>query len=161
MMRMDCDAVVVLLATLTEIVESAFLFFEVKTGGIREEERCEDHASKAKPWHHVEFLLGGDIVVHDGCGQSTELSYSGREAMSGGANRCRINLSCNEECRAIGSELVEERREEVHGLESSDVRLLEGVVMVVECRHDKQNEVHEKAELLHPFPSYELVVDEE
>jgi hypothetical protein len=56
--------------------------------------------------------------------------------------------------------LVEERRQEVHGLESVDT-VGGAVVLVVESRNNKQDEVHQEPNLLHPFPTVELVVDQE
>ena len=41
--------------------------------------------------------------------------------MSGGADRCREDLGSDKESDTVGAELVEERGQEVHGLETVDV----------------------------------------
>ena len=60
----------------------------------------------------------------------------------------------------IGAELVEEGGQEVHGLEGMDA-IHVCVVVVVECGNDKEDEVEEKTNLLRPFTSVKLIVNEE
>ena len=80
--------------------------------------------------------------------------------MGGGADRGGVDFGGHEEGYAVGSELVEEGGEEIHGLEDFDT-LDVGVVVVVEGGDDEEDEVHEEAELLHPFAAEEFVVNSE
>ena len=79
--------------------------------------------------------------------------------MGGGTDRGRVDFGRDEECDSIGAELVEEGREEIHGLEADEVNF--GVVVVVEAWDDEEDEIHEEAKLLHVLTAVELVVDEE
>ena len=151
---------VVAFTTSADKLPATLLLLEIKTGGVGKEEEGYEHASKTEPRNNVELLLGGDIVVHDSCGQSTELTASGREAVSSGTDGCGIDLGCDEESDRIRAELIEERRKEIHSLERADVGG-RGVVLEVEAGNNEKDEVHEEADHLHFLASIELVVNEE
>ncbi len=80
--------------------------------------------------------------------------------MSSGTNRCGEALGGDEEGDAVGTELVEEGREEVHCLEGPDM-CRRGEVCVGEGGDDEEDEVESEADLHHVFAAVELVVDEE
>jgi hypothetical protein len=60
----------------------------------------------------------------------------------------------------IGTKLVEEGRNEVHGLELVDT-LDAGIVIVVERWNGEANEASEETNDLHPLAAVEFVVDQE
>ena len=70
--------------------------------------------------------------------------------MSCSANRSRVDFGGNEEGNSVGTKLVEERGEEVHGLELFDM-CRRCVVFVMEGRDDEEDEIHEEADHLHLF----------
>jgi len=152
--------VVLVLTALADVVPATLLFLEVQSGGVRQEDPGEQHATETEPGNNVELLLGGDVVVHDGREKSTELASSGRDTVCGGTNRRGEDLGGNQEGDRVGAELVEEGAEEVHGLEGVDV-LLRGVVVVVEGGDNEEDEVHQETDDLHPLATVQLVVDEE
>lgn len=78
--------------------------------------------------------------------------------MGGGTNRSGVDFSGDEKGDRVGAELVEEGREEVHGLELADVSF-GGVMLQVEGGNDEEDEVEEEADHLHLFAAVELVVD--
>jgi hypothetical protein len=61
---------------------------------------------------------------------------------------------------SIGTELVEEGRDEVHGLELVDT-LGAGVVSEVECWNGEADKASEETNDLHPLAAVEFVVDQE
>ena len=75
-------------------------------------------------------------------------------------NRRWIDLGSNKECDSVGSELVEERREEIHGLELVDASDRD-IVIVVERRYGETDETGDEADDLHPLAAVQLVVDQE
>ena len=78
--------------------------------------------------------------------------------MSSGTDRCGEDLSGDQERDRVGAKLVEERRQEVHGLESVNVlRLCEEVEM--EGRDNEEDEVSHETDDHHPLTSVQLVVD--
>lgn len=80
--------------------------------------------------------------------------------MGGRADWGWVDFCSDEEGDGIGTELIEERGEEVHGLEFLDV--FDGcVTFEVEGRDDEENEIHEETYHLHTFASVEFVVYEE
>lgn len=108
----------------------------------------------------METCLNGGVGGDNSGNQCTELTHGSRETVSRGTDRSGETFSGNQESNTVGTELVEERGQEVHGLESLDV-LLGGVVFVVETGDNEENEAHQETDLLHPLTSVELVVDEE
>lgn len=141
MLRVDGDAVVVLIAAGTDELPAAFLLLEVEAGGVGEEEDGEDDAGEAEPGNDVELLLDGDVVVHDGGGESAEFADCGGEAVGGGADGGRVDFGGDEEGDGVGAELIEERGEEIHGLKAFDV-FWRGEVVVVEGGDDEEEKVH-------------------
>ena len=132
---------IVALAASADELPAAFLLLEVEAGGVGEEEDGKHDAGEAEPGHDVEFLLGVDVVVHDGGGEGAEFADGGGEAVGGGADGGWVDFGGDEEGDGVGTELVEEGGEEVHGLEGFDV-FGRGEVVVVEGRDDKKDEIH-------------------
>jgi len=64
----------------------------------------------------------------------------------------------DDEGHGVGSELVEERGEEVHGLETVDAGL--GIVTVIEGRDNEEDEIAHETDDHHPFAAIEFIVDE-
>lgn len=152
--------VVVLLATLAEVLPSALLLLQVKASGVGKEEGGDHSTSQAKPRHNIELGLGIDVVVQDGGQKRTSLTPGSGHTVSGGTNGCGENLGSNQEGDRIGTELVEEGAQEVHSLEGLDV-LRAAVVFEVESRDDEENEAEHETNDLHPFATIQLVVDQE
>ena len=100
---------------------------------------------QTEPGHDVELGLGGDVVVQDRGQEGTELTPGSGETVGGGTDGGGEDLGSDEEGDAVGTELVEEGGEEVHGLEGLDV-LGGGVVVVVESGDDEENEAHEETD---------------
>ena len=71
-----------------------------------------------------------------------------------------VDFGSNQESNGIGAELIEEGRQEVHGLEGLDVSG-RCIVAEMESGDDEEDEVHEKADHLHLLASVELIVNEE
>lgn len=71
-----------------------------------------------------------------------------------------VNLSGDKEGDRVRAKLVEERGEKVHRLEGMNP-IDVGVVVVMEGGHDKEDEVEEESNLLHPLAAIQLVIDEE
>ena len=117
----DGDTVVFRFPACSNILPATFLFFEIETGGVWEEKQSQQHTSETEPRHDVEFLLGGDVIAHDGGSQGPQFTTSGGETMSRGPNGGRKDLGGNEEGNGVGTKLVEEGGEEVHDLEFFDV----------------------------------------
>lgn len=159
MLGVDSYTVVLVGTAAGKITPATLLLFEIKTGGVREEDPGKQHAGKAKPGNDVELGLSVDVVVENRSEQGTSLADAGRETVSSGANGGGKDLSRNKEGHRVGSELVEEGREEVHGLEGVNAGRA-GVVLVVKSWNDKHEEAHEKSNLLHCATAVELVVDE-
>lgn len=160
MLGVHGDTVVLGLASAADVLPAALLLLQVEAGGVWEEEEGEKHAGQAEPWHDVELRLRVDVVVQDGGEEGTELANGGGETVSGRTDGRGEDLGGDEEGDRIGSELVEERRQEIHGLEGGNT-LDRGVVLVVEGGNDKQDEVHEESQLHHVLATEQLVVDEE
>ena len=158
--RVDGHAVVLVSAALTDVLPSALLLLQVETGGVWEPDEGHDHAGDAEPRDDVELLLDGDVVVQNGGEQSTELTEGGGDSVGGGTDWGWVDLGGDEEGHAVGAELVEERRQEVHGLEG--VNAVDGrVVVVVEGGNDEEDEAEQEANLLHPLAAVELVINQE
>ena len=79
--------------------------------------------------------------------------------MSGSSDSGREDFSCNEESDGVGSELVEERREEIHGLECTNP-LDRGEIGVVEGRDDEEDKITEKSDLHHAFATVEFEINQ-
>ena len=160
MARVHGDAVVLGFPALAEVRPTAFLLLEIETGGVGEEEPGDEHACETEPGHEVELFLRVDVVVDHCCEEGAELAPGGGETVGGGSNGGRENFRGHEEGDCIGTKLVEEGGQEVHGLKGVDA--LDGfVVVVVERRDDEEDEVHEETELHHSLSSDQLVVDQE
>lgn len=160
MLGVDSNTMVLLRLALTDISPATLLFLEIKTGGVGKEDPGQEHTSKTEPRNNVELGLGIDVVVEDGGEESTSLAQAGRETVGSGTDGGRENLTSDEEGDRVGTELVEERGDEVHGLESVDAGGA-NVVFVVEGRDDKHEEAHQESNLLHHLAAVHLVVDEE
>lgn len=160
MLGVHGDTVVLGLASAADVLPAALLLLQVEAGGVWEEEEGEEHAGQAEPRHDVELRLCVDVVVEDGGEEGTKLADGGGDTVGGRANGRGEDLGGDEEGNGVGSELVEERRQKVHGLEGTNT-LDRGVVLVVERRNNKQDEVHEETQLHHVLATEELVVDEE
>lgn len=80
--------------------------------------------------------------------------------MSGGSDGGGVDLSSEQEGRAVGSELGEEGRQVVDGLEGVNVLGLDEVV-VEERGDDEEEEHHEETDSLHADSTVELVVHEQ
>lgn len=156
----DGDAVVVFGLAGADVAPPALLLLEVKTGGVGEEQPGEDHTGETEPGNDVELGLGIDVVVENGGEKRTSLAAAGAEAVGGGADGGREDLTGNEEGDAVGAELVEEAGEEVHGLERLDTGGA-GVVLQLEGGNDEHDEAHEETDLLHHLAAIEAVVHEE
>lgn len=156
----DGDTVVVVFTAGTDELPAAFLLFEIETGGVWKEDEGEDGAEKAEPWHGQEDLRNGDVVVEDGGQQGTGFTARSRETVSRGADRGWVDLSSDEESDCVGTELIEEGGEEVHGLEFLDVGF-RSVVFEIEGRDNEENEAQHEADQLHVSAAVQLVVDEE
>lgn len=160
MLWVNSNTMIVALSASANELPPAFLLLEIETGRVWKEEKGDEHATKTEPRNHVELLIDGDVIVHDGCGQGTELTTSSRESVGCSTNWCWIDLGSDEEGNGIGTKLVEEGRQEVHGLEGFDVSGL-CVVFKMETGNDEKDKVHEEADHLHLLASVELVVNEE
>lgn len=158
--RVHSDAVVVFLATLEEVSPASLLLLQVQTGGIGQPDECEQHTGQTEPGDDVESCLRVDVVVQDRSKESTGLSDTGRETVGGGSHWGRENFTSDQEGYGVGSELVEERRQEVHGLEGVDAGF-RGVVFVPEGGNDEAKEACQETNLLHVLAAIQLVVDEE
>jgi len=158
MLGVNGNSMVIMFATLNNICPSSFLLLKIETSGIGEEDSGDNHTSKTEPWYDVKLLLDGNVIVKDGGGKSTKLSAGGRETVGCSANWGGINLGSNKEGNSVGTELIEERRQEVHGLERVDVRRLD-VVVVMESGYDEKNEVEQETDLLHILSAVKFVVD--
>lgn len=151
---------VVLLAASAEEVPAALLFLQVETGGVGKEEEGQEHTGQTEPRDHVEFGLGVDVVVQNGCQERTGFTTGRRHTMGCRTNWGGEDLSGNQESDRVGAELVEERAQEIHGLEFLDV-LGRCVVIEVEGWNDEQDEHQQESDHLHPLATIELVVDQE
>jgi len=159
-MWVDGNTVVVVLTTGTDVSPAAFLLLEVETGGVGHEDEGEEHAEETEPWDEVELGLRVDVVVDDGSKESTHLTPGGGETVGSGTDGSWEAFGGDQEGHAVGAELLEERGQEVHGLESLDTGDA-GVELVVESRNNEEDEVHEETKLLHVLTANNLVVDEE
>ena len=108
MFGVDRHAVVLTLAARADELPAALLLFQIQTCGIREEERRDEHACKTEPGDDVEFLPGGDVVVHDGCRQCSQFACGSRYAVGSSADRSWVDLGRNEKSDGVGPKLVEE-----------------------------------------------------
>ena len=160
MFGVNSNTMIVALSASTNELPSAFLFLEIETRGIWKEEKGDEHATEAEPTNHVKLLNGGDVTVHDSCGQGTELTTSSRKPVGCSTDGSWIDFGSYQESNGIGTKLVKEGRQEVHSLEGLDVSGL-GVVVEMETRDDEKDKVHKEADHLHLLASVELVVNEE
>lgn len=156
----DGDTVILALLALDDVVPAALLLLEVEAGGVGEEEPGEEHTGETEPGDDVELGLVIDVVVEDRGKQGTRLANAGGEAVGGGTDGRGEDLAGDEEGDRVGAELVEEGRDEVHGLESVDAGRAR-VVVVLEGGDDEHEEAHKEANLLHVLAAVQLVVDEE
>ena len=159
MLPVDGNAVVVVLPAGTNALPAALLLLEVKAGCIRKEDPGQQGTDETEPGNEVELGLGVDVVVQDRSEQSSSLTGSSREAVGSGTDGCGEHLSSDQERDGVGAELVEERRQEVHGLECVNMLGLREVLKV-ESRHNEENEIGHETDNHHPLASIELVVDQ-
>lgn len=155
----NSNTVVLVLTTLADESPAALLLLEIQTGGIRKEEEGQEHAEDTPPGHKVELGLSVDVVEEDSSQQSSQLTAGSRDTVGGGTDRGGEDFTSDQEGDAVGTELVEETAQEVHGLEGVDVGGF-GVVVVVEGRHHVHDEAEQEAHDLHPLAAVELVVHE-
>lgn len=160
MLGVDGRSVVLLFAAFTDVLPAALLLLQIETGGIGKEEPGENDTSKTEPGDDVELLLRSDVVVKDGGEESTEFTGSGRDTVSGGTDGGREDFCGDEESDGVGTKLIEEGTQEVHGLELLDV-FGRGVVVVLESGDHEENEAHQETDDLHPFAAVQLVVNQE
>ena len=113
MFRVDGDTMILMLAARANELPAALLLLEIEARRIRQEEECEQRTCEAEPGYDMKFLSRGNIVVHDGGGEGTELSDSRGEAMCGSADRGWEDFGGDQEADAVGTELVEERGKKV------------------------------------------------
>lgn len=156
----DGDTMIIILTALADVPPTTLLLLQVETSGVGKEEESDDHAGKTEPWDNVETLLDGGVRTQDGSNQSTQLTPSSRHTVGTGTDGSRVAFSSDNESNTIGAELVEEGRQEVHGLERVNV-FGRSVVLVVEARDNEEDEAHEETHLLHPLTAVQLVVDKE
>lgn len=121
MLGVDSRSVVILFAAFTDVLPAALLLLQVETGGIGEEEPGKNDTSKTEPGDDVELLLRGDVVVKDGGEESTKFTGSSRDTVGGSTDGSREDFCGDEESDGVGTKLVEEGTQEVHGLELLDV----------------------------------------
>lgn len=158
--RVHSDSVVLVLSTLKDVSPAPLLLLQVQTRGVGQPEECEQHTSQTEPGNDVEAHLCIDVVVQNGRKESTGLSDTSGESVGGGSHRSGEDFTSNQECHGIGSELVEERRQVVHGLEAVNTSF-RGVVLIVEGRDDEAQEACQETDLLHVLATVQFVVDEE
>ena len=155
----DGNTVVVRLTASTDECPAALLLLQVETSSVWHEEEGQESTNETEPWNDVETSLSVDVVEENGGNQSTELTASGTETVSGSTNWSWEDLGSDEEGHTVWSELVKETGKEVHGLERVDT--LGGVVLVVEGWNDKGEEISEETNVHHQNTAVELVIDEE
>jgi len=155
----DGNTVVISLATGTDESPATLLLLKIETSGVWHKEEGQESTSKTEPWDNVETFLSVDVVEENSSNQSTELTTGSTETVSGGTDWGWENLGSDEESDTVWSKLVEETREEVHGLERVDTS--SGVVVVVESWDDEGEEVTEETNVHHQDTAVKLVVDEE
>ena len=154
------DPVVILIAALADVMPAAFLFLEIETGGVGEENGCQEHAGETEPGNDVETCGGQNVVVEDGGREGAEFADRSGHTVSGGADGRWVHFGGHEEGDAVRTELIEEGGEEVHGLEGVNAMDV-CVVIVVESGDDKEDEVEKESDLLHPFTAVKLVINHE
>lgn len=159
MSRVDSNTVVLTLLAIPNIVPAALLLLKIKTSSIGKKDPCQKHASETKPWDDVELSLVINVVVENGSEKSAGFADTGGEAVGSSTDGRGEYLTSHEEGDRVGTELVEEGRYEVHGLERMDSRRT-GVVVELEGGNNEHQEAHEEAHLLHHLPAVHLVVDE-
>lgn len=160
MLPVDGDAVVFVFLAGADESPAAFLFLEVEACGVGEEDEGEEGAGETEPGDKVELGLGVDVVVEDGGEEGSGFTGCSAETVGGGADGCREDLGGYEEGDAVGAELVEERGQEVHGLESVDV-VLAGEEVIGKSWNNEEDEIGHETDNHHPLAAVELVVNEE
>ena len=160
MLRVNGHAVILIRLSSSDECPAAFLLLQVQPGGIWEEEIGDEGANEAEPWDDVETRLDFDVVVQDGSQQSSKLSTRCRESVGRCTYRCGKDLCCDQEGDAIGSELAEERGDEIHGLEFVNTSCSR-VIAVVERRNNKAKEAADETDDLHPLAAVQFIVDQE
>lgn len=160
MLWVDSNTMIVRVAASAKVLPAALLFLEIETGGVWKEEEGEEHAGETEPWDDVELGLDIDVGVENGSEKGSKLTSGSGETMCSSADWSWVDLGSDQEGDGVWTELVEERGEEVHGLEGVDAggRV---VVVVVESWNDKEDEVEQETDLHHHLASVELIVDEE
>ena len=108
MLGVHGNAMVILLATSTDVVPPAFLLLEVEASRVRKEKPGHEHPHETEPRDDIELLLRGNVIVHDCSSQGAELSNGRGEAVSGSTNGCWKDLSGDEEGDSVWTELIEE-----------------------------------------------------
>ena len=143
------DAVVLVFAPFADELPPPLLLLQVQTRGVGEEEEGEHGTGQAEPWNRLEYGSRGEVGVQKRRHEGAELAGGRGQAMGRGTDRRRVHFSCGKEGDRVGSELVEERRQEVHGLERVDGAV--GVVMKREGRNGEEDKVGSETDQLHPL----------
>lgn len=160
MLGVDGNAVVIVLATGADEGPAALLLLEIEAGGIGHKHNSQKDTGQPEPGHDVELGLSVNVVVQNRSSQGSEFANGGGETVRSSADSDGIDLGRGNEGDRVGTELVEERRQEIHGLELLDV-FRRGVVIQLEAGNDEQNEIHEETQGLHVLATVQLVVDQE
>jgi len=154
------DTVVFLGTALSDKGPVAVLLLEIKTSGVGDKDEREEPARETEPADKPKLGVVADVVVNDGGQESTDFARSGGETMCGGTDGDGVHLGSDEEGGAVGAELLEERREEVEGLETRNV--FRGLELVEpDGTNEEDDTVTQEPDNLHPLATVELVVDEE
>lgn len=74
MLRVDGNAVIVLLAAGSDVRPATLLLLEIEARGVWKEEDGQEHTRQTKPRHNVEFGLCVDVVEQDGRSKGAKLA---------------------------------------------------------------------------------------
>lgn len=87
------------------------------------------HTDKTKPADHPELCVIVDVVVQDSGSQGTQLTHGCAETVRSRSDRDGEDFGGDQECSAVGTELLEEAGQKVDGLEPVDVGRFSQVVV--------------------------------
>ena len=86
------DTVVVVLASFSNENPISFLFTEIQSGSIGDEDAGQEEAGQTEPSNDVKLGLIGDVIVNNGRSEGTEFTAGCREAVGRGSNGSRIEF---------------------------------------------------------------------
>ena len=160
MLRVNGNTVVLCGATFSNERPVSVLLSEVETGSVGNEEPSDERSDESKPADNPESGTSvREVVVHDGGDKGTGFTASGRETVSGGSDRDGEDFGRKEESSTVRTELLEEGREVVDGLETSNT--FRGLQLFVpDGRDQEEDTVHEETDDLHPLSTVKLVVNQ-